>query len=136
MTEEDIPEPMRNWFGHVFSSGCYTGPDYLAFQDSYARWLRKALKGYRVTVNMGHYEFSAVIIRKGAAGMPDRHVYMSISDVRYFPKSWYSSVLMRTMSHAEDWAGGENTYCAIGYIPKRVEELMSREMSDLRRKEW
>lgn len=125
MTEEDIPKPLRGWMNHVFSSGCHTGDDYKAFQNEYARWLRKALKGYSVDVHRNHYEFSAVITRKGGNGKPDRHVYLSISDVRFFPKEWYSRVLMRTMAHAEDWTGGTNTYCAIGYIPTRVEELMS-----------
>lgn len=125
MTEEDVPEPLRGWMNHVFSSGCYAGDDYLKFQNAYARWLRKVLKGYSVKMNRNHYEFSAVITRKGGNGKPDRHVYLSISDVRFFPKAWYSRVLMRTMAHAEDWTGGTNTYCAIGYIPQRVEELMS-----------
>lgn len=125
MTEEEIPEPLRGWERHVFSSGCCTGEDYLSFQNAYARWLRKALKRYAVKVYRNHYEFSAVITRKGENGNPDRHVYMSISDVRFFPKAWYSRVLMRTMENAEDWTGGDNTYCSIGYIPTRVEELMA-----------
>ena len=125
MTEEDIPEPLRKWLGHEFSSGCCTGDDYLEFQEAYRRWLRKALKRYTVKMNKNHYEFSAVITRKGVNGKPDRHVYLSISDVRFFPKSWYSRVLARTMEHAEDWTGGPNTYCAVGYIPQRVDELMT-----------
>ena len=90
MTEEDVPKPLRGWMNHVFSSGCYTGDDYKAFQNEYARWLRKALKGYSVDVHRNHYEFSAVITRKGGNGKPDRHVYLYISDVRFFPKAWYS----------------------------------------------
>ena len=125
MTEEDIPDPLRKWWGHAFSSGCYPGDDYLEFQEAYGRWLKKALRRYSVKMNKNHYCFSAVVTRKGADGNPDRHVYLSVSDVRYFPLSWCSSVLARTMEHAEDWIGGTNTYCAIGYIPQRVDELMA-----------
>lgn len=124
MTKEDIPEPLRGWFGHEFSSGPYTGGDYRKFQNAYARWLRKALPKYKVDVHRNHYEFSAVITRKGAGGLPDRHVYLAISDVRHFPGAWYSSVLMRTMAHAEDWVGGRNMYCSIGYVPKMADKLM------------
>lgn len=124
MTKEDIPEPLRGWFGHEFSSGPYTGEDYKKFQNAYARWLRKALPKYEIEMNRNHYEFSAVITRKGAGGLPDRHVYLSISDVRHFPGAWYSRVLMRTMAHAEDWTGGRNNYCSIGYVPKMADKLM------------
>ena len=124
MTEEDVPEPLRKWLGHKFSSGCYAGDDYLEFQEAYRRWLRRALKRYTVKMNKNHYEFSAVVTRKGVNGKPDRHVYLSISDVRYFPNAWHSSVLMQTMANAKDWIGGRNNYCSIGYVPKMVDKLM------------
>lgn len=124
MTKEDIPEPLRGWFGYEFSSGPFTGGDYRKFETAYARWLRKALPKYKVDVHRNHYEFSAVITRKGGHAGPDRHVYLSISDVRHFPGAWHSSVLMRTMAHAEDWVGGRNRYCSIGYVPKMADKLM------------
>jgi len=126
MDIQDLPEELRPWWNHAFSSGCYTGDDYKAFENAYAKWLRKALPGYSVDVHRNHYEFSAVVTRKCSEDRPIRHVYLSISDVRFFPKAWYSRVLARTMEHAEDWTGGTNTYCAIGYIPKRVDELMAQ----------
>lgn len=124
MTEEDIPEPLRPWRDHVFSSGPYTGEDYKKFQNAYARWLRKTLPKYTVDVHRNHYEFSAVITRKGGHAGPDRHVYLSITDVRHFPGAWHSSVLMRTMANAKDWIGGRNNYCSIGYVPKMADKLM------------
>ena len=123
MNIQDLPEELRPWWDHEFSSGPYTGEDYKKFQNAYARWLRKALPKYKVDMHRNHYEFSAVITRKGGAG-PDRHVYLAISDVRFFSKEWYSRVLMRTMEHAKDWTGGRNRYCSIGYIPKLADELM------------
>lgn len=125
MTKRDIPRPLQGWWGHRFSSGPYTGEDYETFQAEYGRWLRRRLPKYKVDISGGHYEFSAVITKKGGDGAPDRHVYLSISDVRYFPADWYGNVLVRTMKHAEDWCGGTNTYCGIKGIPKRVDELMA-----------
>lgn len=126
MDIQDLPEELRPWWNHEFSSGCYTGDDYKAFENAYAKWLRKALTGYSVDMHRNHYEFSATIMWKGSGGIPDRYVYLSIGDVRAFPKDWYSRVLVRTMAHAKDWAGGPNTYCAIGDIPTRVDELMAQ----------
>ena len=127
MAAEDTPEPLRKWLGHVFSSGCYKGDDYKAFQSEYGRWLKKVMPQYRVTVNGNHYEFSAVVERRGSDGEPSRFVYVSISDVRFFPQAWASHVLVRTMEHAEDWIGGHNTYCTAAGIPARVDELMGRD---------
>ena len=125
MTKEDLPKELQPWWDHEFSSGGTTGPDYKEFQAAYGRWLRKALKGYKVNVLGNHYEFSAVITRKGGAG-PDRHVYLSISDVRFFPHQWAQHVLVRTMAHEKDWTGGPNTYCGVNGIPERVGELMAK----------
>ena len=126
MTKEDLPKELQPWWDHEFSSGGTTGPDYKEFQAAYGRWLRKALKGYRVTVLGNHYEFSAVVTKKGEGGSPDRFVYLSISDVRFFPREWAQHVLVRTMAHEKDWTGGPNTYCGVNGIPERVGELMAR----------
>ena len=124
MEIEELPKQLQPWRDHVFSSGPYTGEDYRKFQNAYARWLRKALPKYAVDVHRNHYEFSAVVTRKGAGGLPDRYVYLSISDVRAFPGAWHSSVLVRTMASAKDWIGGRNNYCSIGYVPKMADKLM------------
>ena len=125
MNKEELPKQLQPWWDHEFSTGCTTGLDYRKFQADYGRYLRKALPGYRVDMHGNHYEFSAVITKKGEDGAPDRYVYLSISDVRFFPRAWASNVLVRTMEHAEDWTGGRNQYCSIGHIPQLVDELMA-----------
>lgn len=130
MTKEDVPEPLRGWFGHEFSSGPYTGEDYRKFEAAYARWLRKALPKYKVDVHRNHYEFSAVITKPGSGDVPDRHVYMSISDVRFFPGRWADSILVRKMRHAEDWTGLRNGYCRIDKIKEMVDGLFMSSWED------
>lgn len=126
MTEEDIPEKLRPWWNHEFSTGGTTGPDYKQFENAYARYLRKVLPGYKIEMNRNHYEFSAVIKKPGNGAVRDKFVYLSISDVRFFPHLWADKILVRTMKHAKDWTGGPNTYCTINGIADRVNELMGR----------
>ena len=126
MTKEDLPKELQPWWDHEFSSGGTTGPDYRKFQAAYGRYLRKALPGYEVMVHGNHYEFSAVVKKPGKGDVRDMFVYLSIPDVRFFPRKWADCVLVRTMGHSKDWTGGPNTYCTVNGIAERVEELMGR----------
>ena len=71
--------------------------------------------------NKNHYEFSAVLKHEETG----KFIYVSISDVRFFPDQWYDRVLIRTMSHDKDWTGGQNNRCYwedIGTTAKRLVE--------------
>jgi hypothetical protein len=126
MTKEDLPSELQPWWGHTFSSGGYGEKAYLKFQGAYKQWLKKALRRYSVKMYGGRYEFSVVVTRKGADGKPDRHVYLSISDVRDCPHWWARHVRARTMAHAKDRTGGPTTYCDVNGIPERVDRLMTQ----------
>jgi len=126
MEIEELPKELQPWWNHEFSSGGTTGPDYKKFENAYARFLRKILPGYKVEMNRNHYEFSAVIKKPGNGVVRDKFVYLSISDVRFFPHRWANNILVRTMEHAKDWIGGTNTYCTVNGIAERVDELMGR----------
>ena len=121
MHKSDLPKPLQKYWDHQFSSGGVTGPDYKSFQTAYGRWLKKELAGYEVTIHKNHYEFSAVVKKAGKDGEPDQFVYLSISDVRFWPREWAYHILVRKMSHATDWSGGTNSYCQIDQIKGRVE---------------
>ena len=51
-------------------------------------------------------------------------MYLSISDVRAFPRQWATNILVRTMQHAKDWTGGYNNYCEITGVRDTVDRLM------------
>lgn len=125
MYKENLPPALRKYWGYQFSTGTRPGPDYLAFQASYGRWLKKLFPDCKVDMHKNHYEFSAVIT-KSEEGKPDRHVYMSISDVRFWDREWAYNILIRTMKHATDWTGGTNEYCQIDQLRERVEALFDR----------
>ena len=126
MEIDELPKQLRPWWNHEFSSGGTTGPDYKQFENAYGRYLRKILPGYEVEMHRNHYEFSAVVKKPGKGGARDKFVYLSIQDVRFFPRKWADCVLARTMEHAKDWTGGPNTYCTVNGIAERVNELMER----------
>ena len=130
LSKKDLPRPLQKYWGYEFSTGTRPGQDYLAFQAAYGRWLKKLLPDYRVDVHRNHYEFSAVITKPGSGDVPDRHVYMSISDVRFFPGRWADSILVRKMRHAEDWTGLRNGYCRIDKIKEMVDGLFMSSWED------
>ena len=50
-------------------------------------------------------------------------MYMSISDVRYFPCEWVENILIRTMQHDKDWSGGTNHYTDLINFTKDIANL-------------
>lgn len=128
MTREDLPKTLQPYWDHEFSSGPTTGGDYKTFQTKYRNFLKKELHGYNLTLNPGHYEFCAVIEKPAKGSEPAKYVYLSISDVRFFPRAWATNILVRTMAHEKDWTGGRNNYCGLADVHSAVDHLMGEEM--------
>lgn len=124
MTKDNLPKTLRPYWDHEFSSGPYTGADYQKFQRAYVSYIRREMHGYSVKHYPNHYECTMVITRDGKNGELPKYVYLSISDVRFFPRQWATSILVRTMAHAKDWTGGPNNYCNLVGVRTAVEQLM------------
>lgn len=103
--KSELPKSLQPFVNYVFSSGVYAGDDFQSFNIKYRNVIKKMLpNGYEIySWHKNHYACSAVI--KDSAG---RFIYMSISDVRYFPNEWVNDILIRTMKHEKDWTGGQN----------------------------
>ena len=115
---------LEKYLTHEFSTGCYTGEDYLSFQRKYINYLRALCKenGWELLVSSkGHYWLSA-FIRNGAGN----HLYLSISDVRYWKNEWYNHILIRTASHEKDYHGGGNNYTSLPNLTRTAEWLFGR----------
>ena len=113
---------LRKYLAHTFSTGVYTGKDYKTFQTKYINYLRSLCKlhGWElVNVGRGHYKFS-VFIRDESG----KHVYLSISDVRYFNNEWYYHILIRTAKHERDYRGGSNNYACLTTLSESVQRLL------------
>lgn len=128
MTREDLPKTLQPYWYHEFSSGGTTGLDYKQFQAKYRNFLKRELHGYNLTLNPNHYEFSAVIEKPAQGSEPAKYVYLSISDVRFFPRKWATNILVRTMAHAKDWTGGRNNYCDLAGVRTAVDRLMGEDV--------
>jgi hypothetical protein len=114
---------LEKYLDYEFSSGPYTRDDYKQFQNKYINYLRTLCKenGWEL-VNLGrnHYQFSAFIKRD------DRYIYLSISDVRFFPNDWYNHILIRTAIDERDYHGGYNNYTSLPNLKSAAGNLFSR----------
>ena len=114
---------LKKYLNYEFSSGCYTGEDYKAFQAKYINFLKAICRNNRwklVNVGKNHYCFSAFI--KG--GTENKYVYLSISDVRYFSNEWYKHILIRTAKNEVDYHGGFNQYTSLENLEWNVAKLL------------
>lgn len=114
---------LKQYLNYEFSSGCYTGEDYKAFQTKYINFLKAICRNNRwklVNVGKNHYCFSAFI--KG--GTENKYVYLSISDVRYFSNEWYKHILIRTAKNEVDYHGGFNQYTSLENLEWNVAKLL------------
>ena len=114
---------LKKYLNYEFSSGCYTGEDYKAFQTKYINFLKAICHNNRwklVNVGKNHYCFSAFI--KG--GTENKYVYLSISDVRYFSNEWYKHILIRTAKNEVDYHGGFNQYTSLENLEWNIAKLL------------
>lgn len=113
---------LEKYIDYEFSSGCYTGDDYISFQTKYINFLRSICKQNHwqlVNVGRNHYCFSAFI--KSAE---NKCVYVSISDVRFFTNEWYNNILIRTAKNEQDYHGGFNHRTTLKELEMKAMELL------------
>ncbi len=114
---------LKKYLTHEFSSGCYTGDDYKSFQTKYINYLKTVCKnnGWQlVNVGRNHYCFSAFIVSS-----KNKYVYISISDVRFFPNEWYKHILIRTTKNEQDYHGGFNNYTTLENLEYSATKLLN-----------
>lgn len=113
---------LQKYLDFQFSTGIYTGSDYITFQTKYLYFLKHMCKnnGWKlVNVNKNHYCFSAFIKSKS-----NKCVYLSISDVRYFDNDWYKNILVRTAKNEVDYKGGFNNYTTLDNLENKIAQLL------------
>lgn len=112
---------IEKWLGNRFASSTGATPEFNAFTKDFKRTLKKELgNGFElVKWNKGHFYISAF-----ARNLTNQKLaYLSISDVRYFPDSWFDNILIRTAEHEKDYTGGSNHYTKFGDIQKSARFL-------------
>lgn len=114
----------EKWRNYEFSTGATTDEDYTSFQKDARSDLNKMAKEAGMKIhgfNKNHYCFSAVL-----ESSCKKYIYISISDVRFFPNQFLDHVLIRTMKHDKDYTGGMNNYCLWQDIGSEAARLVSK----------
>lgn len=113
---------LKKYVGYKFSTGVYTGEDYLSFQTKYINYLKTLCKSNNwelVSIGRNHYCFSCFI------RSCNKYVYLSISDVRYYSRDWYERILIRTAKSEKDYTGGSNNFTSIENLEHNVGRLLA-----------
>lgn len=116
-------QELKRYVGYEFSTGVYTGKDYLSFQAKYINYLKTVCKSNNwelVNILRNHYCFSCFIRSK-----QNKLIYLSISDVRYFTNYWYNRILIRTAKHEKDYTGGINNYTSLNDLEHSIGRLLA-----------
>lgn len=114
---------LKKYLNYEFSSGPYTGSDYLSFQTKYINYLKTLCKDNNwelSSVSKYHYCFSAFI-----KNSHDKYIYLSVSDVRFFSNEWYKHILIRTAIHEKDYNGGRNNFTTLSELKSAIETLFN-----------
>ena len=115
---------LEKYLSYEFSSGPYTGQDYKTFQTKYINYLRSLCKQNNwelVNIGRNHYCFTAFI-----KNSQRKHIYLSVSDVRYFNNEWYNNILIRTAEHEKDYSGGRNNYTTLSELKTAITRLLNQ----------
>lgn len=93
--------------------------DFKSFSRKWRNFLKRMCKDNNwelVKFNTGHY-YCSWFIKNG-----DKYVYCSFSDVRYFSKSWYQSILHRVAKSDTDYTGGANWYTDLPNLESSIQK--------------
>lgn len=121
--EVEIPETLDEFLIWEFTSGSTTGEDFKAFAKLFLKDVKSALPpgAKMVNVSTGHYILSGFVEKDG------KYVYFSISDVRHFPRGWYSNILIRTAQHEKDYTGGSNGSTTLEDLGRNLDRMLDSE---------
>ncbi len=99
------PNKLEDYENYEFVSSCYRTPEYISFERKYRNYIKKHLpEGYTL------HDF----------------IYMSISDVRFFPNEWKNNILIRQMENDHDWRGKSNNYTDLKHFTEDIKQLNER----------
>lgn len=116
---------IKKWLGYQFESSTGLTKEFSTFRKEFLRELKKRclLVSLEPLVKKGHAHFEASgFVKNKKTG---KLAYWSISDVRYWPDSWYNNILVRTASHERDYTGGSNNSTDWVRIENKLLELTS-----------
>jgi hypothetical protein len=102
---------INQWKNRQFESSTTTTAQFASFARAYKKALTEVL-GHDfelISWKRGHFYVSAFFKNKTVK----RFIYLSCSNVRFFPNEWYFNILIRTAKHEKDYTGGSNNFTSL-----------------------
>lgn len=114
-------EGMDRWIDYPFTSSSVRTPEFKSFEKDFIEELKKQVGNEFKPYGFGgsHFYVSGFLKNKKTGKI----VYISVSDVRFFPNGWYEDVLIRTAKDEKDYTGGRNNSCNFYEIYEKAKEL-------------
>ena len=111
---------IEKWFGNTFESSSGLTDEFSSFSKDFKKHL-KSIAGidYKLYFSRGHFDCSGFFRNIKT----EKFVYFSVSDVRYFPNSWWNNVLVRKAKDEKDYTGGRNNSCQLVDLKKNIDNL-------------
>lgn len=115
---------MRNinqWKNIQFESSAFVTPQFASFARAYKKAIIEALGNDFELVSWmrGHFYISAFFRNK----VTEKLIYISCSDVRFFPNEWCFNILIRTAKDDRDYTGGANNFTSLYTIYEDAMQL-------------
>lgn len=112
---------IKQWLYYTFESSSCLTEEFSQFAREYKKAIKDILPNNCeiINYNRGHFEVSLFV--KNAT--TKKLVYISISDVRHSPNSWYNNILIRTAQHDKDWTGGSNNFTTFPDLKDNIVKL-------------
>ena len=109
---------IKKWLNYSFESSSVLTTEFSKFNRDIKSFVKNETKDTfeLVSWSRGHFGFSGFLRNLES----NKFVYFSASDVRHFPDSWFSTLLVRTAEHAKDYTGGMNNTICIENITEKA----------------
>jgi hypothetical protein len=115
---------IQQWKYVQFESSASLTPQFASFARAYKKAMIEALgSDFELVIwHRGHFYISAFFRNK----LTGKLIYISCSDVRFFPHEWYDHILIRTAEHERDFTGGTNHYMSLDTLFEVAVSLSSQ----------
>lgn len=112
---------ITKWIDYPFASSSSTTSEFREFEKDFIEGVKKQVGNEFKLYGFGgsHFYVSGFLKNKKTGKI----VYISVSDVRFFPNGWYEDVLIRTAKDEKDYTGGRNNSCNFYEIYEKAKEL-------------
>ncbi len=114
---------LLQWKWTTFESSTWLTEEYATFN----RWFKRVMKSIATNLwwtitwfKPNHFDTSWFIT------VGDKHIYISISDVRHFKDEWLNHILYRTAKHTKDWTGWSNNYSELKNLRANLKKLFNQ----------